>query len=137
MSPHDVGTALMALTPIGAGVVLLGVFGRDHTGERDCDRHDVSDYRPASRPGLAPARRAWPLVDVDQVSAERRRLRHRAPEILPPAPADPAVHLTLYAEQVVTELLRVRYGTSSAVVIADRWLIELGERARSGLAVAR
>lgn len=136
MSPHDVGAALMALTPIGAAVGLVAAFGRDqHDDPRD--QHDVSDYRPTGRPGLAPARRHWPLVDVDQAQAERRRLRHRASEILPPAPADPAVHLTLYAEQVVTELLRSRYGTSSAPVIADRWLREIGQQARGELVVAR
>jgi len=97
-----------SLALIAGGVALVAVAGRDR--DRTADQHTVDDYRPAPEAGVETA---------------RRRLRRVALDVLPPAPPGTQVPLTLYAEQVVVELMRARYGTTNPAVIAGRVLREI------------
>lgn len=118
---RDLMDAAPGLALIGLAVAGVALGGRDPRA----DEHDVSDYRPE----LAPVRRAWPLLDVDEPAALERQ---EQPVLVEPAPVawQPPV-----AELVVALVVR-RYGDSPAD-IAGRWLRQLGDEARAGLAVAR
>ena len=107
-----------SLALIAGGVALVAVAGRDR--DRTADQHTVDDYRPAPEAGVETA---------------RRRLRRVALDVLPPAPPGTVVPLTLYAEQVVAELMRERYGTTSHAVIAGRVLREIAveEQAKANI----
>ncbi|MEV4197060.1 hypothetical protein [Micromonospora globbae] len=128
---RDLIDGVSLLAPIGAAVGLLWYVGRDRDGQ--ADDHDVSDYRPA--PG---SRLLDPRVDVTAayhharwqaaIDGARRRLRAGAVaslEVLPPAPAGTTAPLSVYAELVVADVMRARYGTTDPAVIAGQMLREV------------
>ncbi|MCT2280596.1 hypothetical protein M3G91_23555 [Micromonospora chalcea] len=127
----DLSAALAGLGFIAVGLGGLFAFGRDRTA----DEHDVSDYHapaPApvvDRPGLAPARRAWPLVDVDSRPGGRRSLRPGALLALADpveSAVTPPLARRLLVEQAVPSL-------SDAAVrgVADEWLREIAVEQRA------
>ncbi|MBQ1061306.1 hypothetical protein [Micromonospora sp. C41] len=134
----DLSAALAGLGAIALGLGGLFAFGRDRTA----DQHDVSDYlsdapAPApvvDRPGLAPARRDWPLVDVDSRPAGRRSLRPGALLALAD-PADSAV-TPLLARRLLVEQAVPSLSDAAVRGIADEWLREIAEEQRA-LAGAR
>ncbi|OKI47271.1 hypothetical protein [Micromonospora sp. CB01531] len=115
INPSDIATGLLGLGVIAGAVGLVALGGRDRTA----DQHDVADYRPT----LHPSRRDWPLLD--RQGPRRLRPHAIADLILPPAPAGTRVSLPLYAEQVVAEVMRARYGTTNRAAIAGGFLREI------------
>ncbi|MEU4590036.1 hypothetical protein [Micromonospora aurantiaca (nom. illeg.)] len=125
----------------GLGFIALGLGGLFYTGrDRTADQHDLSDFHapepdPASdRPGLALARRDWPLVDVDTRPAGGRSLD---PDVLftMAVPADVAVTPPLARQALIAWAVPT---LSDAAVrgIADEWLREIAAEQRA-LAVTR
>ncbi|TDC35681.1 hypothetical protein E1211_15360 [Micromonospora sp. 15K316] len=131
---RDLLDAAGPLASIGAGVALLFILGRDRDGR--ADEHDVSDYRP--EPG---SRLLSPSDDLAAYfTPPRRRYRLRpgaaaALDVLPPAPPGTTARLSIYAEQVVAELMRERYGTTNPGAIAGGMLREIAteEQAAAGI----
>ena len=118
----DVLAAVPFLAPIGAGVALLWILGRD----RGDDEHTVADYRPAVEVHLTADTEPF-VVAVREV---RRRLRRVAGDVLPPTPAGADAGSPLYAET----LFRTWHPDPPAVVAA-RMLREIAddERAKDGI----
>ncbi|MET9303222.1 hypothetical protein ABZX66_28265 [Micromonospora aurantiaca] len=127
----DLSAAVAGLGAIALGLGGLFAFGRDRTA----DEHDVSDYhdpKPApvvDRPGLAPARRDWPLVDVDSRPAGRRSLRPGALLALAD-PADSAVTPPL-ARRLLVEQAVPTLPEAAVRATADDWLREIAAEQRA------
>lgn len=137
----DVAAGLLGMGLIvGTGVGLVAVGGRDRTA----DQHDVSDYRPdvdateerawhrgfdTARRYPAPARRDWPLINVDRPTS-RRWLNPGSRLVggLPRIPTEWAIGTPMYAAIVVDQVAR-RYGTDPADRAA-RFLAEIAAEQR-------
>lgn len=121
----DLNAALAGLGAIALGLGGLLIVGRDRTA----DEHDVSDYHAPTlapstdRPGLAAARRNWPLVDVDTQTSARRSLRPGALLALAD-PVESAVTPPL-ARRLLVEQAVPTLSEAAVAGIADEWLREI------------
>lgn len=113
----DLLSAWPGLLLIAGGVGVLVWYGRD----RQPDTYSVDDYRPDPDA----VRAVMTGLTVEQVRRWLRPGVYTAAGYLPPAPPGVRVSLPLYAEQVVAELMRERYGTTSPAVIAGRFLRDI------------
>lgn len=118
MIVHDLLDAAKFMAPIGAGVALLWLLGRDQD-----DDYTVDDYRPSVEVHLA--------GDAEPFAAAVRdvRRRLRPADVLPPAPAGTDAGSPLYVET----LFRT-WHPDAPDVVAGRMLREIAadEQAKTG-----